>query len=167
MEWDAYKKNFGGIMQSAKSATEAYEYGTRLFDQLKEVLLIQHGLVYTSEFFHNIAHWFPTQFDLIGDILHQRHLLQLYGATPSVNDMPENVDECFKFGVDAILNIDNRLEELSRECTQSGAGALSYQVDDLRVALSAKLANVLAAWKMLDESTSSTSFDGWMEDFSD
>lgn len=167
MQWSDYTQNFNGVMESAKSATEAYEYGTRLFDQLKEVLLIRHGLVHTSEFFHSIAHWFPTQFDVIGDILHQRHLLQLYGATPSVSEIPENVDGCFKLGVDAILNIDNRLAELSDNCTNAGAGALAYQVDDLRVSLSKKMTDLLAAWKMLDESTSSTSFDGWMEDFSD
>ena len=64
---------YGVMRDPTRRATQACQNANRALDTLKERVLIEFGLPNTSEYIHNLAHWFPPFFDRIGDILHQRH----------------------------------------------------------------------------------------------
>lgn len=166
MALKGYEARWQFLLRPAKEATEAYETGTRWFDQMKEWLLIECGLVHLSELFHRTAHWFPTQFDVIGDILHQRHVMQDYGATPEWPGIrrPEEdeVEACFQLAMRVFEDIERKLKELIRICDEQNAWALARQFENLQIANSQRHERFLAAWKMYEEADSASSFDNWV-----
>ena len=161
-----YEARWQFLRQPAREATEAYETGTRWFDQMKELLLIEGGLVHLSEMFHRTAHWFPTQFDVIGDILHQRHVIQDYGATPEfpgvgLSDGGE-IGTCFELAMRVFEEIEQKLKTLIRLCDAQNAWAIARQFENLQIANSKRHERFLYAWKMYEEAESASSFDNWV-----
>lgn len=146
----------------AKALTESYQKGTRFFDQLKEIILIDHGLVHTSDLFHGTAHWFPGQFDVIGDILHQRHVMQEYGETPEFPGVGDDMEAVFNMAVSVLEGIELRLRAMIKACDDGGDPALARQFENLQIGLSQQITKYLTAWKMYEESDSATSYDNWV-----
>ena len=105
-----YEKRFEWMIPLAKKATMAYQNAARYFDEMKEILLVDLGLVHTSELFHETAHWFPGQFDVIGDILHQHHVIQSYGGTPEFPGVDRDVGDICEM---AVRLLDDIIDSLS------------------------------------------------------
>lgn len=157
-----FEKKFQYLKAPAKALTEAYEKGTRYFDQMKELILIEHGLQHTSDMFHRFAHWCPGQFDVIGDILHQRHVVQDYGTTPEFPGVVDSMEDIFRMALNVMNEIEQRLREMIKACDENGDPALGRQFENLQIELSKKHTAFLTAWKMLDETDSASSFDSWV-----
>ena len=157
-----YENRFAYLVGPAKALTEAYQNAARFFDELKETVLIEHGLVHTSDLFHKTAHWFPGQFDVIGDILHQRHIIQHYGATPEMPVANTDMDAIFYTAISTLDEIELKLREMIKVCDENGDPALGRQFENLQIALSKEHEKFLTAWKMFEESESATSYDSWV-----
>lgn len=151
------------LRQPGRRLTEAYERGNRWFDQLKELVLIEHGLVFTSEMFHETAHEFPQEFDIVGDILHQRHIIQNYGATPEFGGVGDDMSDVFKLALDILADIERALSEMIRICEDNREGALARQFEELQITNSKKYEKYLTAWDMYERTDSPTSFDSWVK----
>lgn len=157
-----YENRFSYLIEPARALTVSYENAARYFDELKETILIGHGLVHTAEMFHKTAHWFPGQFDTVGDILHQRHVIQRYGATPEMPVRSDDMEDVFSTAVAALDAIEAELRNVITVCENGGDPALARQFENLQIALSREHEKYLTAWKMLEESDSASSFDNWI-----
>ena len=151
------------LREPGRRLTEAYEKGNRWFDQLKELVLIEHGLVFTSEMFHQTAHEFPQEFDKVGDILHQRHIIQDYGATPEFPGVGSEMEDIFQLALDVLADIENELSSMIRTCEENRTPALARQFEELEVINSKKYEKYLLAWDMYERADSPTSFDNWVQ----
>lgn len=160
-----YTQRYRFLTEPARRATEAYEKAARFFDQLKEIVLIEMGLVNTAEMIHETAHWFPRQFDILGDILHQRHILQEYGATPAFTESPDDLEDVFRICVECLDEIDGRLIELIDICDKNRAKALGRQFETLEVNVSEKCTAFLDAWQMLENVENPVSYDNWVKHY--
>ena len=163
MTANEYTARYQFLKEPAKKATEAYEKAARFFDQLKEIVLIDFGMVNTSERIHNTAHWFPQEFDVLGDILHQRHVMQDYGATPAFNERVEDLDDVFSICVSCLEEIDTKLIDLVEIADANGAKSLGRQFETLQINVSEKCAEFLEAWQMLENARSPVSYDNWIK----
>ena len=157
-----YGSRFTALIAPSVRATEAYEKAARWFDELKEIVYVDFGLVNTSDFIHRTAHWFPGQFDVIGDVLHQRHIRQKYGETPRFDRSVADLDDVFTICVELLDDIDRSLKEFITVCDGSGCEDQARQLETLQMAISGERARYLAVWAMYDESGSATSYDSWI-----
>lgn len=160
-EKSGYLRHFG------RRVTEAYEKGNRFFDQMKEIILIRHGLTWTSAIFHQTAHWFPGQFDQVGELLHQRHILQEYGATPAFAGTGEDMEELFAAAIDILTEIVEELGELIRQCDEHRDYGIGRQAENLQAAASRQQERYFTLWAMYEKADSPTSYDNWAKQFLD
>lgn len=159
---NAYERRYDFLRGPARTATESYETAARYFDQLKELILIEKGLVHTSDFFHKTAHWFPGQFDILGDILHQHHVIQVYGATGEFPGVSDDLSDMIEMAVGLLDNIVDSLADMIRACEGEKCWAVARQMETLQINVSEKRAQYLLIWKMYEESDSASSFDSWV-----
>lgn len=157
-----YGARFNVLSAPARRVTEAYERAARHFDEMKEIVKVDFGLNNTSEFIHRTAHWFPGQFDVVGDILHQRNIRQEYGATEAFDRRVADMDEVYTHCVELLDEIERALLEFIRVCDASGCEAQGRQLENLQMAVSAEREKYISAWSMYDEANSPTSYDSWM-----
>lgn len=162
-----YTNKYEFLRQPARRATETYEKANRWFDQLKELILIELGLAFTSKMFHETAHTFPEQFDKLGDILHQKHIIQDYGATPEFPGVELELGDMFQMAVDLLDEIETALGDLIKAADMGNAWSLARQFEELQVENSQIHEKYLYAWRMYEEATSPTSFDSWVEKLND
>ena len=66
------------VRDAAKNVTGAYQDAARGLDTLKEWVLIEFRMPNTANAIHKLAHLQPQRFDVVGDLLHQRHILQIF-----------------------------------------------------------------------------------------
>ena len=88
------------VRDAAKEVTGAYQDAARGLDTLKEWVLIEFGMPNTANAIHKLAHLQPQRFDVVGDLLHQRHILQIYPATAEYEGRPDNLDGVFESIID-------------------------------------------------------------------
>lgn len=164
MDIKLYEDKFGYLKEAGKRMTEVYEKANRWFDEMKEGILIEDGLIHTSNLFHNQAHKFPAYFDRIGDILHQRHIIQRYGATEEFPRETIEVNNAFEIAVALFDEIEDGLRDFVAECDKNGDYAVARQLEELQVANGKDREAFLLAWKMYEEAETATSYDNWVKD---
>nr|DAF41059.1 MAG TPA: ferritin, LIPID BINDING PROTEIN [Caudoviricetes sp.] len=156
---------FASIRDAAKEATGAYQDAARRLDTLKEWVLIEFGMPKTADVIHKLAHEQPVRFDVIGDLLHQRHILQIYPATEEYRGAPETLDDVFEEIIDALQKIENALHECVKVCDENGVYPLGRGFENLQMENSASYEKFLYAWQMYSEhEMGATSFENWIED---
>lgn len=155
---------FSPLRDAARKVTGAMQQANRSLDALKEIVLIEMGLVHTSDAIHAVAHKQPAYFDQIGDILHQRHLMQEYPATEEYKNRPEDMDEVFEEIMRILRENDEALRDFIKVCDENAQYALARQAETIQIENSEDCTKFLAAWSMYDEgSSSATSFDNWVK----
>ena len=154
---------FSPLREAARNVTAAMQNANRGLDTLKEIVLIDIGLVHTSDAIHELAHKQPQRFDVIGDILHQRHLIQEYPATEEYTKHPEDLDGVFEEVIQFLRKNDEALKEFIRVCDETQNYALARQAETLQIENSEDCEKFLLAWNMFDTTdASATSFDDWV-----
>ena len=155
---------FSPLRDPARRVTAAMQQANRSLDALKEYVLIEIGLVHTSDAIHELAHKQPGYFDQIGDLLHQRHLMQEYPATEEYTKRPKDMDEVFEEIMRLLRENDEALKDFIRVCDENAQYALARQAETIQIENSEDCAKFLQAWAMFDEgSSSATSFDNWVK----
>ena len=82
--WDS--QMFAALREPARNVVAAYQQAARFLDTVQETVYIEHGLVHTARMIHDLAHEMPKRFDVFGDMLHERHLMTEYPATPELTE---------------------------------------------------------------------------------
>lgn len=154
---------FSPLRDAARKVTAAMQQANRSLDALKEYVLIEIGLVHTSDAIHKLAHKQPGYFDQIGDLLHQRHLMQEYPATEEYTNRPKDMDEVFEEIMRLLRENDEALREFIKVCDENAQYALARQAETIQIENSEDCTKFLAAWQMYDSTdASATSFDNWI-----
>ena len=155
---------FSPLRDAARKVTAAMQNANRGLDAIKEIVLIEMGLVNTSDAIHTVAHKQPHYFDQIGDFLHQRHLMQEYPATEEYTKRPEDMDEVFEEIMRLLRENDEALRDFIKVCDENAQYALARQAETIQIENSEDCTKFLQAWAMFDEgSSSATSFDNWVK----
>lgn len=155
---------FSPLRDAARRATAAYQDAERGMDALKEWVLVAFGLVHTSDAIHRLAHKQPKRFDGIGDILHQRHLMQEYPTTPEYRNRPEDMDGVFSEVIRLLGDIEDALRDCVGASEEVGLYSLARQFENLQMENSKSYETMLYAWQMYDKTDgSATSYDNWVE----
>lgn len=158
-----YDGKYAPLRDPARRATASMQDAARGMDTLKEWVLVEMGLINTSNAIHLLAHAQPPRFDLVGDWLHQRHLIQEYPATAEYTKRPESLDEVFAEIIRMLDDIDAALKDFIRVSDELGLFALARQAETLQVTNSEDYEKWFYAWKMYDEADASpTSYDNWV-----
>ena len=153
------------VRDAAREATGAYQDAARALDTLKEHVLIVLGMPQTAEVIHRLAHTMPVQFDKIGDLLHQRHIEQIYPATEEYRQRPENLDDVFEEVIGLLERIEKALRRCVEESDRNGLYPLGRGFENLQMENSEQYEKFLYAWQMYSEhEMSATSFEGWIEE---
>lgn len=154
---------FSPLRDAARKVTAAMQQANRSLDALKEYVLIEIGLVHTSDAIHELAHKQPGYFDQIGDLLHQRHLMQEYPATEEYTKRPKDMDEVFEEIIRLLRENDEALRDFIKVCDENAQYALARQAETIQIENSEDCTKFLAAWSMYDSTdASATSFDNWI-----
>lgn len=155
---------FSPLRDASRKVTAAMQNANRGLDAIKEIVLIEMGLVNTSDAIHAVAHKQPHYFDQIGDFLHQRHLMQEYPATEEYTKRPEDMDEVFEEIMRLLRENDEALRDFIKVCDENAQYALARQAETIQIENSEDCTKFLQAWAMFDEgSSSATSFDNWVK----
>ena len=155
---------FSQLRDAARKVTASMQNANRGLDTIKEIVLIEMGLVHTSDAIHELAHKQPHYFDQIGDLLHQRHLMQEYPATEEYTKRPEDMDEVFEEIMRLLRENDEALRDFIKVCDENAQYALARQAETIQIENSEDCTKFLQAWAMFDEgSSSATSFDNWVK----
>lgn len=154
---------FAAVRDPARSVTAAYQNAARGLDTLKEIVLLEFGMPNTSDVIHHLAHAMPPRFDVLGDILHQRHLMQEYPATPEYTKRPQTLDEVFSEMIDMLGAIEAALSDFIKACDKMALYPLARQAENMQIENSQSYEKILYAWAMYDEAESSpVSYDNWI-----
>ena len=157
-------ERFAPLRDASRKVTEKMQNANRGLDTMKEIVLIEMGLVNTSNEIHKLAHKQPGYFDQIGDILHQRHLIQEYPATEEYTKKPEDLDEVFEEVIRMLQESEDALKEFVKTADECGLYALAREAEGIEIENSHDYEKIMYAWQMLDESDgSATSFDNWVK----
>lgn len=143
------------VMQSMRTAM-AY------LDSVKEYVLLEMGLPFTSLAIHEQAHEYGDMWDEFTDIMHQRHLMMEIPPTPELERRVENMDDAFEIIVERINEIENALVEFIRVCDEMMIYPLARQAETIQIENSEDLERWLIAGTMWENRHSDTSFDSWM-----
>lgn len=149
------------LREPARQVVAAYQQAARFLDTVQESVYIEHGLVNTARILHNLAHEMPKCFDVFADMLHERHLMAEYPATPELTERVEDMDKAFEIVIAVLDDIQTALEAF-RSATDNGTlRPMALKAEELMMQNSRDYTNVLNLWAMWDESESKTSFDSW------
>lgn len=154
-------ERFSPLRDPARDVVAAYQTAARFLDTVQESLLIEHGLAFTADIIHNLAHEMPKRFDRFGDMLHERHLMVEYPATPELAERIDAPEKAFEIVIGVLDEIQEALEKFRMVTDNAQFRPMALQAEEMMLQNSSDYTLILEMWVMWDESTSKTSFDSW------
>lgn len=152
---------FAPVRDPARDVVAAYQTAARFADTVQESLRIEHGMVFTADIIHELAHEMPKRFDQFGDMLHERHLMVEYPATPELVERIEAPEKAFEIIIGVLDEIQEALERFRKATDSAILRPMSLFAEELMLKNSRDYTLILELWTMWDDSTSKTSFDSW------
>lgn len=153
---------FGVLREPARQVVAAYQQAARFLDTVQESVYIEHGLVHTARMLHNLAHEMPKRFDEFGDMLHERHLMTEYPATPELTERVEDMDKAFEIAIAVLDDVQEALEAFHAVTDTAAFRPMALKTEELMLQNSRDYTRILNAWVMWDENPGKTSFDNWV-----
>lgn len=163
-------KEFSELKEPSKAVNRAYLDGNRFLDTTKEYVYIEQGLINVSEVIHNQAHKCLELLDAFGDLLHERHLMQIYPETPELDYKNElsDLDSVFEFVIRVLDNIQSALEEFHKACDNIKFRPMALKIEELMLENSKDYTKILEMWQRWNEDGGNmTSFDNWCKRYSE
>lgn len=157
------KPKYAPLKEPAKRVVMAYQTAQRFCDTVQEWVYIEAAMPFTSRMIHDLAHSFAQRFDEFSDMLHERHLTTIYGATAELVEPIEDMDKAFEIVVGVMDEIQDALEDFRNATDNADFRPMALKTEELMLRNSEEYTRFLAAWFMWDESESRTSFDNWIE----
>jgi hypothetical protein len=160
--FDYKNPTYAPLKEPAKEVVGAYQTAARFFDTVQEVVLIEHGLIHTARAVHKVAHLFPQRFDAYIDMLHERHLMGIYPATPELVEPINDMDKAFEIIIGVLDDIQEALEKFHAVTDNAMFRPMALKTEELMLQNSQEYTKFLNMWVMWDMSDSKTSFDNWV-----
>lgn len=157
-------EKYAKIQEISKKVIMSYQTANRWTDSLQEYVYIQYGMPSLARVIHNLAHTFPQKFDKFVDMLHERHLMAIYGATSEVDiaQKIQSFEDVFGFVINILDNIQETLAEFHSLVDNSDLMPMALKVEELMVENSAEYTPFLEMWSRWENNGGSfTSFDNW------
>ena len=151
------------MLKAASDVNYAYLWANRVLDTVKESIWVEHGLPFTSDFIHKLAHANLERLDKFGDILHESHMKQTYPGTPEFDETIEDMNKAFDVVADVIFDVDAALNRFIDATAGTENNSMSLSAENLQMENTADRTKVLEAWKMWDSNPGKTSFDNWVK----
>ena len=158
--------NFPMLRDPSRAVTSAMLRAMRFMDSCKENVLILEGMPLTAAQIHGQAHVYGEMWDQFGDILHQRHFLQEFPATPELDEAPD-LTRALEIILWCMDEIDKALVEFIRACDGSGLYPLARAAESIQMENSAYQTLWLQAAKMWDMDKDKLSYEQWIEELFD
>lgn len=158
------------LRDSAMAVSKAYLDCNRFLDTCKEYVYIEQGMTYLSKIIHLQAHKALEKLDEFGDLLHERHLMQLYPETPMLDWKAEftDLDSVFEFTIRTLDNIQEALEKFYKITDTAEFRAMALKTEDLMLENSKDYTKFFElAFRWQNDGGSKTSFDSWCEEMLD
>lgn len=157
---------YAPLRDGSRKVIQAYQNANRFFDAAQEYVYIEEGMPFLSKFIHKRAHTFPKKFDSFAEMLHERHLMAEYPATPELDWREElkAIDDVFYLLIRVHEDINEALEEFRNMTDNAIFRAMSLFSEELMLQNSREYTKILELWFRWDnDGGSKTSFDSWCE----
>lgn len=152
---------FSSLRDAARAVTGAFGAQNKWLDTMQEWLYIERGMKHTSDLIHGIAHRALVYLDEFSDILHERHLMTEYPATPELDEDFNDPSEIFEAVISAVERTGAALKRFRDTANELNLAPLAISTETLMAKVSAEQTVVLALWQMWDQGVSASSFDNW------
>ena len=152
---------YDALREPARRVVAAYQQAARFLDTVQESVYIEHGMVHTARILHNLAHEMPKRFDEFGDMLHERHLMAEYPATPELTERVEDMDKAFEIAIAVLDDVQKALETFRMVTDNAEFRPMALKAEELMAQNSRDYTRILDMWSMWDTGVSKTSFDNW------
>lgn len=159
---------FAGLRDPARGVIAAYQNCAHALDTIQEYVLIEEGMPSLARIIHNEAHLMPPRFDSFSDMLHERHLMAEYPATPEMDWRGElkDLDDVFRCVLAAMEDIHDALEAFRAVVDNAQFRPMALKAEELMTQNSADYTKFLEMWARWDlDGGSRTSFDSWVRHF--
>lgn len=156
---------FGVLRDPARAVIAAYQNANRFLDAIQEYCLIEEGMPNLASVIHNQAHLMPLRFDKFAEMLHERHLMAEYPATPEMDWREElhGLDDVFRCVLAAMEEIGEALEAFRAVTDGRDFRPMALFAEEAMLENSRDYTRFLAMWARWDnEGGSRTSFDSWV-----
>lgn len=153
---------YAGVRDPMRRVVGAYQNANRFLDTVQEWVYIETGMIHTSRMIHNLAHKMPEQFDRVADMLHERHLMVEYPATPELTEEIGTMDRAFEIVIECLNEVQEALERFRAVTDNPELRPMTLMSEEFMAELSGYYTKVLAAWNMWDQGVSPSSFDNWI-----
>ena len=120
----------------------------------------------TAAQIHKQAHVYGEMWDQFGDILHQRHFLQEFPATPELDEAPD-LTRAMEIVLWCMDEIDKALVAFIRACDEAGMYPLARAAEGIQMENSTDRTLWLQAAKMWDLNKDKLSYEKWIEELFD
>lgn len=156
------------LRDSSIAVSKAYLDCNRYLDSCKEYVYIEEGMPNLSKIIHLQAHKALETLDIFGDLLHERHLMQVYPETPMLDWKAEfkDLDSVFEFVIRTFDNIQEALEKFHETTDNAEFRAMALKIEELMLDNSKDYTKFLEiGFRWQNEGGSKTSFDSWCKEF--
>lgn len=153
------------MLEPSRAVTAAMQRAMRFLDTCKEYVLIEEGMPMTAQRIHQQAHAYGELWDQFGAVLHQRHMLQLFPATPELDETPD-LARSFEIILRSMERIIAALGEFILAADSAQLYPLGREAENLQMAVSQDMARWLAAAQMWgDAGGDKLSYEKWIAEF--
>lgn len=153
------------LRESARKVTDSMQLAMRFMDSCKEVILIVEGMPMTAQRIHRQAHTYGELWDSFGNILHQRHLIQVFPATPELDEEPD-LTRAFEIILGCMESILTALGDFILAADRAKLYPLGRAAENLQNQVSGDMTRWLEAAKMWDEADGDKlSYEKWIMEF--
>lgn len=159
---------YSPLRDSSIAVSKAYLDCNRFLDSCKEYLYIEEGMTNLSKIVHLQAHKALERLDDFGDLLHERHLMQIYPETPMLDWKAEfkDLDSVVEFIIRTLENIQEALEKFHESTDNAEFRAMALKVEELMLDNSKDYTKFLEiGFRWQNDGGSKTSFDSWCKDY--
>lgn len=156
------------LRDSSIAVSKAYLDCNRFLDSCKEYVYIEEDMPNLSKIIHLQAHKALETLDMFGDLLHERHLMQIYPETPMLDWKSEfkDLDSVFEFVIRTLDNIQEALERFYKATDNAEFRAMALKTEDLMLDNSKDYTKFLEiGFRWQNDGGSKTSFDSWCEEY--
>ena len=155
---------YAGLRDPARAVTDAMLRAMRFMDTCKESVLIEEGMPMTAQRIHDQAHTYGEMWDAFGDILHQRHLIQEFPATPELDERPD-LNRAFEIVISCMDDIGDALGAFIRAAQDAALFSLALDAEELKMQNSRAYTKWLMAAQMWEQTSDRVGYDKWAGDF--
>lgn len=163
-------EKYAPLRNSSIAVSKAYLDCNRYLDSCKEYVYIEEGMTNLSKIVHLQAHKALERLDNFGDLLHERHLMQIYPETQMLDWKAEfkDLDSVFEFVIRTLENIQEALEKFHKVTDNAEFRAMSLKTEEFMLDNSKDYTKFLEiGFRWQNEGGSKTSFDSWCKNFLD